>query len=93
MTTVQNLDVHGTFGVRQVSLESSFLINALVIWSNGVNALAEAGRTDQLDRYRFDPNEESCPEHAQAPIVEGLLFSGGPSTASHMPAARREETQ
>ena len=92
MTTVQNLDVHGTFGVRQVSLENSFPINALVIQNNGANALAEAGRADQSDRYGIDSNEKSIPEHAQAPIVEGLLFSGGPSTASHMPAIRPEET-
>ena len=93
MMTLQNLDVHGTFGVHKVSLKNTIYINALAINIFLFTALSVAGSSDELDRYRSDLQSKSPPENAQAPIVEGLFISGGPSAASHMPAIRLEEPQ
>ncbi len=88
MMTLQNLDVHGTFGARQVCLKKSFLINALAVELYGFVTLPKAGLRDQSDRYRFDLQSKSLPEHAQAPIAERLFISEGSSTA-----CQQEKTQ
>jgi len=82
MSTLQNLDVHGTFGARQVSLPNPFPINSLVIQNNGGRGLNGVGRSDKSDRYRFDPKQKSRGENARPPFVEALFISEYPSAAS-----------
>lgn len=62
MITLQNLDVHGTFGVHRSKMNILLNINALAIKLYGFITLAQAGFRDQLDRYHFDLYRYSRPE-------------------------------
>jgi len=88
MSTLQNLDVHGTFGVHRSKLIFSFIINALAVKLYRFVTLPKAGLRDQSDRYRFDLQSKSPTEHVQVPITERLFISEGSSAA-----CQQEETQ
>ena len=88
MMTLQNLDVHGTFGVHLSKLSILFNINALAVNKIGYRDLCGIGQPYEFTCYPSDLHRYSRPEYDQASMARGLFINGDFSTA-----CQQEETQ
>jgi hypothetical protein len=93
MSILQNLDVHGTFGVRRGKFGKPRQINTLSIDSKGGHVAAQAGRADQLARYTVDLYRENSTPWPRICVAEALPLSEVPSAAPAKPCGRQEEAQ